>query len=100
VYAIGFIAAGGEMGMARRGTSVPLSPVAAADSSSLDGLWRDSGQSLAFLDLRRIPKGGEWLETPLVARPLGYAPMKTVWPKHLDGFVFTRTMTPSTPVLK
>jgi len=25
--------------------------------------------------------------------------MKTVWPRHLDGFVFTRTMTPSTPVL-
>ena len=99
VYAIGFLAAGGEMGMARRGTGVPNAPVQAADSSSLDGLWRDSGQSLAFLDLRHIPAGGEWLGTPLVARPLGYAPMKTVWPRHLDGFVFTRTMTPSTPVL-
>ena len=99
VYAVGFLAAEGEMGMARRGTSVPRAPVAAADSASLDGLWRDSGQSLAFLDLRRIPAGGEWLETPLVARPLGYAPMKTVWPKHLDGFVFTRTMTPSTAVV-
>ena len=99
VYAIGFLAAEGEMGMARRGTSVPRSPVAAADSSSLDGLWRDSGQALGFLDLRRIPKGGEWLGAPLVARPLGYTPMKTVWPRHLDGFVFTRTMTPSTPVL-
>jgi erythromycin esterase len=98
VYAIGFLAAEGEMGMARRGTSVPRAPVTPADSSSLDGLWRDSGQTLAFLDLRRISAGGEWLETPLVARPLGYAPMKTVWPKHLDGFVFTRTMTPSTPV--
>lgn len=99
VYAIGFLAAEGEMGMARRGTSVPRAPVPAADSSSLDGLWRDSGQSVAFLDLRRIPKGGEWLDTPLVARPLGYESMKTVWPRHLDGFVFTRTMTPSTPVL-
>jgi erythromycin esterase len=100
VYAIGFIAAGGEMGMARRGTSTPLAPVPEADSASLDGLWRDSGQSLAFLDLRRSSKGDAWLGTPLVARPLGYAPMKTVWPRHLDGFVFTRTMTPSTPVLK
>ncbi|HUQ84256.1 MAG TPA: erythromycin esterase family protein [Gemmatimonadaceae bacterium] len=99
VYAIGFIAGGGEMGMARRGTSTPRSPIPVADSASLDGLWRDSGQSHAFLDLRRIPKGGEWLAEPLVARPLGYVPMKTVWPRHLDAFVFTRTMTPSTPVL-
>jgi erythromycin esterase-like protein len=99
VYAIGFLAAEGEMGMARRGTKTPRAPVEPADSSSLDGLWRDSGQALGFLDLRRIPKGGEWLAAPLSARPLGYAPMKTVWPRHLDGFVFTRTMTPSTPVL-
>jgi len=99
VYAIGFLAAEGEMGMARRGTKTPRAPVEPADSSSLDGLWRDSGQALGFLDLRRIPKGGEWLAAPLSSRPLGYAPMKTVWPRHLDGFVFTRTMTPSTPVL-
>jgi erythromycin esterase len=96
VYAIGFLAAEGELGMARRGTSTPRAPVQPADSASLDGLWRDSGQPLGFLDLRRISAGGEWLAAPLVARPLGYAPMKTVWPRHLDGFVFTRTMTPST----
>lgn len=99
VYAIGFVAADGEMGMARRGTSTPRAPVQPADSASLEGLWRESGQTLGFLDLRRIPTGGEWLEAPLVARPLGYAPMKTVWPRHLDGFVFTRTMTPSIPLL-
>ena len=60
--------------------------------------FEDQVYTIGFLDLRRIAPGGEWLETPLVARPLGYAPMKTVWPRHLDGFVFTRTMTPSTPV--
>ncbi|MBC7897692.1 MAG: erythromycin esterase family protein [Cytophagaceae bacterium] len=99
VYGIGFLAAEGEMGMARRGTSVPRAPVAAADSASLDGLWRDSGQSLGFLDLRAIPSGGEWLSAPLSARPLGYLAMTTTWPRHLDAFVFTRTMTPSTPRL-
>lgn len=99
IYTIGFIAAEGEMGMARRGTAVTRAPVESADSASIDGLMRDAGLSLAFLDLRHIAKGGEWLETPLVARPLGYAPMTTSWPKHLDAFLFTRTMTPSTPVL-
>jgi erythromycin esterase len=99
VYTIGFLAAEGEMGMARRGTSVPRSPVASADSASLDGLWRDSGQSLGFLDLRSVPKGGEWLNASLSARPLGYVAMTTTWPRHLDAFVFTRTMTPSTPRL-
>ena len=99
VYMIGFLAAEGELGMARRGTSTPRAPVESADSASLDGLWRDSGHRYAFLDLRHLPSGGEWLNEPIVARPLGYAPMKTVWPRHLDGFVFTRTMTPSVPVL-
>lgn len=100
VYSIGFLAAEGTMGMARRGTATPSAPVAPADSASLDGLWRDSGHSLAFLDLRTIPPGGEWLNTPLTARPLGYVPMTTDWPRHLDAFVFTRTMTPSTPRLR
>ena len=52
----------------------------------------------AFLDLRAIPAGGDWLRQPIVARPLGYGPMRAVWPRHFDGLVFTRTMTRSTPV--
>ncbi|MGD8279399.1 MAG: erythromycin esterase family protein, partial [Gemmatimonadota bacterium] len=99
VYTIAFIAAEGEMGMARRGTAVPRQPIADAPAGSLDALWRESGQALAFLDLRDLPQGGEWLLQPLVARPLGYGVMRTRWPDHLDGFVFTRTMTPSTPIL-
>lgn len=98
VYAIGFLAAGGEMGMARTGTAIPRRPIPEADSTSLDGLWRESGQALGFLDLRTIPAGGEWLREKLVARPMGYGSVRASWPEHLDAFVFTRTMTPSTPV--
>jgi erythromycin esterase len=98
MYAIGFLAAGGEMGMARIGTAVPRRAIPDADSASLDGLWRESGQALGFLDLRAIPAGGEWLKEKLVARPMGYGAVRAAWPEHLDGFVFTRTMTPSTPV--
>ena len=99
VYSIAFLAAEGEMGIARRGTAVPRQPIPDAPDGSLDALWRDSGQSLGFLDLRALPPGGEWLNQPLVARPLGYEDMRTRWPDHLDGFLFTRTMTPSTPIL-
>lgn len=99
VYTIGFLGVTGEFGISRRGTAVPRSSVPQADSASLDGLWRETGQELAFLDLRTIPPGGEWLRTPLIARPLGYAPMRTTWPRHLDAFFFIRQMTPSTPIV-
>lgn len=98
VYTLGFLAAEGEMGMARRGTAVPRQALPAAPAGSLDALWRDSGQALSFLDLSAPGAGGEWLDEPIVARPLGYADMRTRWRTHLDGFVFTRVMTPSTPV--
>jgi erythromycin esterase len=97
-YAIGFLAAEGEMGMARRGTAVLRQTVEPAPEGSLDALFRESGHENAFLDLRDVPAGGEWLDEPIVARPLGYAAMRTRWREHLDGFVFTRAMTPSTPV--
>lgn len=100
VYTIAFLAADGALGMARRGTAIPRQELPPADSASLDGLWRDSGQSLGFIDLRTLRADGAWLAEPLTARPLGYSPMTTRWPRHVDGFVFTRTMTPSTPVVK
>jgi len=96
-YVIGFLAAEGEWGMARRGMVVPRREVPAAEAGSLDALWRDSGQERGFLDLRSIPAGGEWLRQPIVARPLGYGPHRAAWPEHVDGFVFVRRMTRSTP---
>ena len=98
VYTIAFMGAEGEQGTARRG-SAPPTAIPPADSNSLDGLLRDTGMERAFLDLRATARGGEWLHEPIVARPLGYAAMRTVWPNHVDGIFFIRRMTPSTPVV-
>ena len=98
IYTIAFMGAEGEQGTARPGAAPPTA-IPPADSSTLDGLLRDTGVERAFLDLRAIPAGGEWLREPLVARPLGYAPMRTRWPNHIDGVFFMRRMAPSTPVV-
>ena len=98
VYTIAFMGAEGEQGTARRG-SAPPTAIPPADSTSLDGLLRDTGMPRAFLDLRATARGGEWLREPIVARPLGYAAMRTEWPNHVDGIFFIRRMTPSTPVV-
>jgi erythromycin esterase len=98
VYTIAFMGAEGEQGTARRGAAAPTA-IPPADSASLDGLLRDTGMERAFLDLRTIPRGGEWLRSPMVARPLGYGAMRTVWPNHVDGIFFMRRMTPSTPTI-
>ncbi|NOT08646.1 MAG: erythromycin esterase family protein [Gemmatimonadales bacterium] len=97
-YTIGFLAAEGAFGMARIGTAVPRQEIPPPESGSLDALWRDSGQRFAFLDLRALPSGGEWLLQPIVARPMGYGATRAIWPNHVDGFIFTRRMAPSTPV--
>jgi hypothetical protein len=96
-YIIGFLAAEGETGSANPRTRTPRAPVEAPDPMTLDGLGATTGQELGFLDLRELPRGGDWLRRPVTARPQGYLPMTAIWPDHLDGFVFTRRMTPSTP---
>jgi erythromycin esterase-like protein len=97
VYILGFLAAEGEIGFANPGAKTPRQPVPPADSTMLDGLWGGTDQDAGFLDLRARRPGDDWLHQPLTARPLGYGPMTAVWPDHLDGFVWIRRMTPSTP---
>jgi len=56
----------------------------------------DFGEA-AFLDLRSLSKTaeGEWLNAPLVARPLGYSDMRASWPLIVDGMIVIREMEPS-----
>jgi len=92
VYSVGFTAYEGQHGWV--GTEPKeLSP---PFPDSLEGLWGETRHDNAFLDLRRIPAGGDWLRTPLVGQPLGYADMLADWSQVLDAMVFTRTMRPST----
>jgi erythromycin esterase-like protein len=98
VYGVMFLAAEGQFGTARSAGS-PRAPVDPPDPTTLDGLFAATDIERGFLDLRRLPAGGAWLDAPLTARPLGYAPMTTTWPKHFDGVVFIRRMSPSVPVV-
>lgn len=92
-YSVGFTAAQGSVGT---WWSTPRSIVPPA-SESLEDLFVQAGFQNAFLDLRNRGDGGSWLTGLLLARPFGYAYMRTSWPSHLDGMVFTRNMDPSTP---
>ncbi len=93
VYSVGFTAYEGHYG--RLGDEPTA--IAPPARGSLEDLWGATTQQNAFLDLRRIPAGGEWLQAPLISRPLGYLPVMTDWSKTLDAMVFTRTMRPVRP---
>lgn len=91
-YAVAFTAHGGRAGNAF-GSPVDLDP---PSQGSLEHLLHDAGAPYAFLDLRSLPAGGEWLAAPLTARPLGYSEMRADWTQVFDALVFTDRMFPST----
>ena len=92
MYTVGFTASEGTHGIwwnaPRR-----LDPPALG---SFESLMNGSGATNAVVDFRSLAPGGEWLDELLVSRPLGYGEMLAVWPRHIDGMFFTRTMEPST----
>jgi erythromycin esterase len=96
IFNVGFTAYEGEHGWAWRRPK-PLPPRAAG---SLEDLWGATTQDISFLDLRRIPAGGEWLEAPSVSCSLmDHELFLTAdWSKILDAVVFIRKMRPSTLV--
>jgi len=69
------------------------------DSSiELEELFNATGFDYALVDLRRPAAGGEWLKTPIVARPLAAQGMRAVWPNVLDAMFFIRVMEPNLAV--
>ena len=61
--------------------------------------WGATAQQNGFLDLRRIPTGGEWLQVPFLSRLVSESSKADSedWSKYLDGVVFLRTHESSTP---
>ncbi len=52
-----------------------------------------------FLDLRRSrQEDGQWLNSPLVARPMFYASNRAPWPTVFDAVFFSGLMSPALPV--
>lgn len=96
VYSIMFTAAQGETGRPWTGAS----PIEPAPKGSLEYLCKKANFQHVFIDLRGINPddhpNAQWLTQPVVARPLGYAPMTAVWTEHADAFFFSQTMLPST----
>ena len=91
-YSIMFLAAGGTAGNPFFGARA----LEAAPAGSLDAeLGAEPGLAHAFIDLRSLPEGSS-LRRQVVARPLGYSPMRAVWPRHFDGVFFSKEMFAST----
>src|SRR5262249_17977137 len=97
VYSVGFTAHAGQYGGQYGFVYEEPTPLDLPPAGSLEDFWGATTQQNAFLDLRRIPAGGEWLQAPILSRPLGYRPMLADWSQVLDGMVFTRTMRPCRP---
>lgn len=94
LYSLGFTAYGGEAGNVF-GTRWAL---ATPSTGSLEDLMHRAGLDNAIVDFRRPSPGGAWLNSVMVARPMGYGEMRSRWSHVLDGMMFTRQMTPSTRI--
>lgn len=98
-YVIGFTACGGSYAA----THIGLSEKKIEDppTGSLEEMiCRSDFRHAAFVDLRSlaVKREGEWLRSPLLARPLGYTTMRASWPLVLDALIVVREMRPSTPI--
>lgn len=97
-YSIAFTAYQGGSGMAHRPAS-EARELPTAGKDSLEEAFHGTGQKFMFLDLRRLRNDPHhWIRQGIVARPLGYSPMKTDWTRHFDAVIFTDVMEPSTRI--
>ena len=97
-YVVAFTACGGTYGAEAIG--LEESRIEPPRDGSLEALaCAVPFNSAAFVDLRGLSasRGGKWLSSPLLSRPLGYTFRRASWPIVLDALIVVRTMTPSTP---
>lgn len=93
MYSVMFTAYSGRIGRPWSGAA----PIEKAAEGTLEAMLHATGKPYLFVDFRGLPEG-HWLRGPVVARPLGYAPMRGAWPESFDAVVFTDRMYPSTAV--
>jgi erythromycin esterase len=92
-YVVAFTSARGRFGSWRGSAS----DLALPRPGSLEDAFDRTGMEAAFLDLRATVRDGDWLASPVMARPMGHARMIARWPDIVDGIVFVRTARPSRP---
>jgi erythromycin esterase-like protein len=91
-YSVMFVASAGSVGNPFTGSrDLPDSP-----GGSLEDLFRQTGATYAFLELRSMPQAGRQRLAGIVARPLGYSEMRADWSRSFDAVFYTRMMFPST----
>jgi len=98
-YVVGFTSFEGTSGVPTKGEDGPLRDIGVAPENSLEDLLARAGYEAGFVDLRSA-NATSVLASPILARPLGHAPMKARWGRVLDGLFFIRRMTPSTVAAK
>ena len=93
VYSIGFTAYQGKAGPAfREPFEVPAAP-----GGSFEDLCHRTGFEILFVDFKQTRRDPEhWLNRKISARPLGHSSKSAVWPRHMDGMIFTDRIMPST----
>jgi hypothetical protein len=74
----------------------PETPIERADADSLEELWSATTQSNAFLDLRNVAAGGDWLDQPIVSSLFNGQGFALYTRTHFDAAFFIRTMGRST----
>ena len=92
IYVVGFTSARGRFG-SWRGSPTDLAPPRAG---SLEDAFERTGREYLFLDLRGSVGSGDWLASPVLARPMGHARMVARWRNIMDAVFYIRTATPST----
>lgn len=91
LYVLGFVAFDGQVHLPWGFAGGDVDP---APPGSLEAHAADAGVKQAWIDLAQAAPDS-WLRGDVVARPLGYVPMKAHWQDHLDGFFFIKTVKPS-----
>jgi erythromycin esterase-like protein len=94
IYNVAFLGYEGHTGWANG--SFPVTELERPVPDSLEDLWGETRHDNAFVDLRHVARGGEWLKTPLVARPVSHMPLEADMSQLFDAAVFLRRMEPST----
>ena len=96
LYSIAFVAYHGQFKNLAEGKINELVP---PTQGSLEDLFHHVGHPYAFLDLSSdsVP---EWLQKPMLSRPIGYLEMRARWREIFDGLIFLEKMTLSEKVPK
>ena len=90
-YVLAFVAHHGRVAV--RGRS-PWD-IAPPRAESLEDWLGHTDHDYAILDWRSLPHDAQWLADTLLARPMGFTPMRARWPEIMDGVMFIREMQPS-----